>query len=203
MGSKLLIASNNQKKIKEIKEILGDFFDEFVTFSDYNLDSPEENGDTFSQNSLIKAKFGCDNTNLVTLADDSGLCVPFLNGEPGIYSSRYACEGDDLKNYVKLLDKLKDVPDKKREAYFISVIVMVFPDGKTLTSEGRVYGNITKEPRGENGFGYDPIFFLDEFKATMAELSSNDKNNISHRAIALKKMREKLGGVISEDSCNK
>lgn len=193
--NKLLIASNNPKKIKEIKEILGEFFHEFQTFKDYKLESPEEDGSTFVENSLIKARYGCKHTNLVTLADDSGLCVPFLRGEPGIYSSRYAQEGDDVKNYQKLLKELEGASTRERQAYFVSVISMVFPDGQELSAEGRVYGSIINEPRGENGFGYDPIFFLEQFSSTMAEISNIQKNTISHRAVALKKIREKLEGI--------
>ena len=194
ISEKLLIASNNPKKIKEIKEILSDFFDEFVTFKDYNLDSPEENGSTFVENSLIKARFGASKTSLITLADDSGLCVDHLNGNPGVYSARYAVEGDDIKNYQKLLENLKDVPFDQRDAFFESAIALVYPNGQELVTQGRVHGVITFEPQGENGFGYDPIFFIPKYNCTMAQLPAETKNIISHRGVALKKLKEKLEG---------
>ncbi|WP_091350552.1 RdgB/HAM1 family non-canonical purine NTP pyrophosphatase [Anaerobranca gottschalkii] len=192
---KLLIASNNPKKIIEIKEILGDFFDEFYTFNDFGLESPDENGTTFTENSLIKGEYGCRKTGMITLADDSGLCVDYLQGEPGVYSARYAEEGNDIKNYQKILEKLHGVPYHQRTAYFISVIALVFPDGKKIISEGKVEGIIGTEPKGENGFGYDPIFYLPQYQCTMAELSKEEKNKISHRSMALKKLKEQLEGI--------
>lgn len=189
---KLLIASNNQKKIKEIKDILGNFFDEFLTFNDFNIESPEETGITFHSNSLIKARYGCSLTGLPTLADDSGLCVDYLGGEPGVFSARYSSEGDDINNYRKLLKKLEEVPEEQRTAYFISVIALVYPDGKELLTEGKVHGVITNEPKGDNGFGYDPIFYLPHYKATMAEISKDEKNKISHRGIALQNLKKQL-----------
>ncbi|SHK04079.1 XTP/dITP diphosphohydrolase [Anaerobranca californiensis DSM 14826] len=191
---KLLIASNNPKKIIEIKEILGDFFDEFYTFNDFGLESPEENGTTFEENSLIKGVYGCRKTGMITLADDSGLCVDYLNGEPGVYSARYAETGNDVKNYQKLLEKLQGVPYDQRTAYFISVIALVYPDGKKIICEGKVEGIISTEPKGDNGFGYDPVFYLPQYRCTMAQLSKDAKNKISHRSIALKKLKEQLEG---------
>jgi XTP/dITP diphosphohydrolase len=193
--NKLLIASNNPKKIKEIKEILGDFFDIFLTFKECGLESPEENGETFKENSLIKATYGCEKTGYITLADDSGLCVDYLNGEPGVYSARYAEEGNDKKNYQKLLDKLQGIPKEYRSAHFISVIALVYPDGRKIICEGKVDGIIDTEPRGENGFGYDPVFYLPQYQCTMAQLPAEEKNKISHRGKALKKLKEELEGM--------
>ena len=189
---KLLIASNNPKKIKEIKDILGGFFLDFLTFKDFNIESPEEDGSSFEENSLIKARHGCLLTGLPTLADDSGLCVEHLGGEPGIYSSRYSSEGDDVKNYQKLLDNLKGV--EQRAAYFISVIALVYPDGQEIVTEGKVHGVISNHPRGDNGFGYDPIFYLPQYGSTIAEISKEEKNKISHRGVALQNLKAKLEG---------
>lgn len=192
---KLLIASNNPNKIKEIREILGNFFDDFVTFKDFNIQSPEENGKSFEENSLIKARYGCQKTGFATLADDSGLCVDYLGGEPGIYSSRYASEGDDISNYQKLLDNLNGVSKEQRGAYFISVIALVYPNGQEIITEGKIHGMISTEPKGENGFGYDPIFYLPQYKCSMAEISVSEKNKISHRAVALLNLKEQLEGL--------
>lgn len=193
--NKLLIASNNPKKIKEIREILGDFFDDFVTFKDFNIQSPEENGESFVENSLIKARYGYQKTGLATLADDSGLCVDYLGGEPGIYSSRYASEGDDISNYQKLLGNLNGVTKEQRGGYFISVIALVLPKGEEIVTEGKVHGIISTKPKGENGFGYDPIFYLPQYNCSMAEIPVAEKNKISHRAVALLNLKEQLEGL--------
>lgn len=190
---KVILASNNAHKLEEIHAILKDFNYELVSMKDAGLDMDiEENGTTFEANSLIKAKAVVDLTNTVAIADDSGLMVDALNGEPGVYSARYAGEpSDSHKNNEKLLKALENKED--RQAKFVSVITMLFPDGKTIVARGEAFGKIGFEYKGDNGFGYDPLFIDDVSGLTYAELSSEEKNERSHRANALKILKEKLG----------
>lgn len=153
----------------------------------------EENGTTFEENAIIKARAVCEATGEPALADDSGLEIDYLNKEPGVYSARYA--GVDTPYEIKnqmLMDRLEGVPDEKRTARFVCVIAAVFPDGRVITQTGTMEGIIAHEAKGENGFGYDPIFFLPAYGCTSAELSPEDKNAISHRGVALRKMRDVL-----------
>ncbi len=187
---KLIVASANKGKIREIKELLGDRY-EIVSMSDAGINiDVEETGSTFEENAVIKAKAIFALCGCPVISDDSGLVADALNGEPGVYSARYAGnEHDDEKNNQKLLNKLKDKTD--RSARFVSAVV--FYDGKRLvTAEGRVEGKILTEKKGENGFGYDPLFYSAELKKTFGEASAEEKNSVSHRARAFKSLMEKL-----------
>lgn len=189
---KLVIASNNKNKIREIKSIVGDFFADIKALYELGLNiEVEETGETFQENALLKAREICRLTGMCALADDSGLCVNALNGAPGVYSARYAGnEHDDGKNNELLLKNLSGATD--RSAYFISVVALVYPDGRELIAEGRVQGRILTEPEGDNGFGYDPLFYSDELKKSFGVASAEEKNGVSHRARALNALREKL-----------
>ncbi|MCR4661308.1 MAG: XTP/dITP diphosphatase [Clostridia bacterium] len=188
---KLVLATNNVNKIREMKSILGNFFEEIVTLKEIGFnDDVEETGDTFFENALIKAKAISKFSNLPALADDSGLVVEALNGEPGVYSARYAGDHNDENNIKKLLDKLKNVNNRK--AKFVTSIVLYYPNGEYIETTGEVYGNIIDEKRGSNGFGYDPVFFSTELNKTFAEASGEEKNSVSHRGRALKMLIQKL-----------
>ena len=181
---KLVIASNNKHKIAEIKSILAGKFDEILSLAEAGIQiEPEEDGLTFEENALIKARAVWSLAGCACLADDSGLMVDALNGQPGVHSARYAGEPcDDRKNNEKLLQKLDGVTD--RTAHFVSVVALV--DGhRELVAEGRTSGRILHEGKGDGGFGYDPLFYADELKKTYAEASAEEKNGISHRAKAL------------------
>lgn len=191
---KVIIASNNLHKIEEIKAILKDFPFEVISLKEAGVTAEvEENGKTFEDNAYIKAKEIMELTGEICLADDSGLEVMALGGEPGVYSARYAGEhGNDKKNNQKLLERLGGFPEGKRDARFVSSIVMLFPDGKDIRAEGYVYGEIGFCERGANGFGYDPLFSIPKLNKTMAELTSDEKNAISHRGNALALLKKKL-----------
>ena len=195
---KFILASNNNHKIKEIKEILKDFDFEILSLKEAGINiEVKEDGKTFEENSFKKANeireylINRGEKNFIVMADDSGLEVDFLNGAPGIYSARFAGEhGNDAKNNKKLLEELKDVEERK--ANFICVIVAVTDKGEKIVAEGKSYGVILKELCGTDGFGYDPLFYVLEFNKTFAEMSSSEKNSISHRGRALNKLKEKL-----------
>ena len=192
---KVILASNNKHKLKEIKEILRDFDYELITMEDAGLVNLEivEDGQTFEENSYIKAKTILDKLSEITIADDSGLMVEFLDGEPGVYSARYA--GDEVSyedNNKKLINVMSEVPFIERNAKFVSVITMMFPSGEKIVARGEVHGYIALKEAGADGFGYDPLFYIPELKKTFAELSLEEKNEISHRAVALKLLKEKL-----------
>lgn len=194
MKKKLVFATGNEGKMREIREILQDLDVEIFSLkeADIQMDA-EENGATFEENALIKAKAAAEHTDAIVLADDSGLEIDYLGGEPGVYSARYL--GEDTSYRIKnqnLIDRLEGVPEEKRTARFVCVIAAVLPDGRTLTSRGTIEGVIGTEERGEGGFGYDPIFFLPEYGCSTAELSMKQKNEISHRGKALREMKEKL-----------
>ena len=195
---KLVLASKNPKKLKEMQEILGQFEVEVCLQSDVGLDlDVEETGSTFEENSLIKAKAVMEASGLPAIADDSGLCVDALNGAPGIYSARYGGEGlDDVGRYRLLLENMKGM--SPRTAKFVSVITCCFPNGDVLTARGECSGTIAFAPQGENGFGYDPVFWLPEMKKTFAQLSAEEKNAISHRGKALEKFQ-----IVLEEYLNK
>ena len=192
-----VLASKNAHKLKEIAKITERFGMELVLQSELGLDlDPEENGTTFEENSLIKAKAVMEASGMAAIADDSGLMVDALCGEPGIYSARYggdACK-NDKERYEYLLRKLENVPDEQRTAKFVSVITLLYPDGTSVIARGECPGIILREARGENGFGYDPVFYVKEDGLTMAEMSAEQKNEISHRARALQALAKKLGG---------
>ena len=190
--NKIIFATTNTGKIKEIKEILSDCDVEVISMKEMNITTDvEENGTTFEENSLIKARAISKLTGLPVLADDSGLEVDYLNGEPGIYSARYLGRDTDYdykNNYI--IDKLKDAKDSERSARFVCVISLVLPDGREFVKKGIMEGRIGYEIKGENGFGYDPIFYLPEYGKTSAEISGEEKNKISHRGKALRAMKE-------------
>jgi XTP/dITP diphosphohydrolase len=184
---KVVLATNNPGKVREIREILAPRGIEVVSLSEYpGLAEIKEDGDTFKDNAAIKALAACEHTNLVALADDSGLEVDCLDGAPGVYSSRFAGEEkDDAANNRRLLELLASVPEKERTARFRCVVAIVDREGWIYTAEGTCEGIIAMEPRGEGGFGYDPLFYLPEYGKTFAELEPEIKNKISHRARAL------------------
>ncbi|WP_373708614.1 RdgB/HAM1 family non-canonical purine NTP pyrophosphatase [Kaistella sp.] len=187
MKKEILIATHNAHKKEEIQQILGENFT-VTSLTDYNIhDEIVEDGTTFHANALIKAQYCFDTTGKPSLGDDSGLVVEALDGRPGIYSARYAGNHDFAKNMDKVLEELEEVENRK--AYFVTVMCLVDETG-TNYFEGRVYGNLTKEVRGEKGFGYDPIFIPDNYEITFAEMKAEDKNKISHRKKAIEKFLE-------------
>ncbi len=192
---KIVLASKNRHKLVEISKITERFGFELVLQSELGVDiDVEETGTTFEENSFLKAEAVMKATGLPALADDSGIAVDALNGEPGIYSARYGFDEslDDWGRLLLLLKNTEHVPDGERQAQFVCVITLVMPDGKTIQARGEIHGELTREARGENGFGYDPIFFYPPLGKTTAELSSEEKNQVSHRANALKVFYEKL-----------
>ena len=194
---KIVFATTNAGKIKEIKEILSDFDVEVASMKEMSITADiEENGATFEENSLIKARAVSQLPGLPALADDSGLEVDYLNGEPGIYSARYLGRDTDYdykNNYI--IKKLKDAKDEERSARFVCVISLVLPDGREFVKKGVMEGRIGYEIKGENGFGYDPIFYLPEYGKTSAEISAEEKNKISHRGKALSAMKELIASL--------
>ncbi|MBO8129539.1 MAG: XTP/dITP diphosphatase [Peptococcaceae bacterium] len=190
----LILATRNQNKVREIAAILEPYHIEVVSLDTYP-DLPEvvEDGKTFEENAVKKARTIATLTGEMALADDSGLEVDYLNGAPGVYSARFAGEPkDDVANNRKLLQLLNGVPEEKRTARFRCVMALAEPSGRVQTTEGTCEGVISFEPRGDNGFGYDPLFFVPEFGRTMAQLDLETKNSISHRGRALEKMRPKI-----------
>ena len=187
----LLIASNNKHKIEEIKAVLKGKFDKITTLSDEGIIcDPEETGETFYDNALIKALAVAKLTNKVVLADDTGLCVKALDGRPGVHSARYADDHDNAANRRKVLRELQGITD--RTAYFQSVVILLYPDGKILTGEGKVDGYIIDDEKGENGFGYDCIFYSTELCKTFAQASTAEKLTVSHRSRALRDLLTKI-----------
>lgn len=194
---KAVLASNNKHKLVEIKTILNGKFDDILTLKDLNIQVEiEENGSTFEQNAYIKASEIAKMTGLPAIGDDSGICVNALDGEPNIYSARYAGEPcDDKKNNEKLLNKIHALEKDgqvDRTAYFQSVVVLCYPDGKYISGSGRTCGKIIDEYRGDNGFGYDPLFLSDELGKTFGEATMEEKNKISHRSRALADLLSKM-----------
>lgn len=196
--TKIILASNNQNKVAEVKEILKDKNVEIVSLKEAGIDvDVEENGTTFEENALIKARAVCKLNGSVTMADDSGLEVDYLDKQPGVYSARFM--GHDISYDIKnkaIIDKLEGVEGDARSARFVAAIAVVFPDGKEIVTRGTMEGLIAREPAGDNGFGYDPIVYLPEYGMTSAQLSPEEKNKISHRGKALKKMAEELKGIL-------
>ncbi len=189
---KLIVSSGNKNKIKEIANILRDLPIEVLSKKDIGLENLEviENGKTLEENSLLKARALFEKTKHMVIADDSGLFVDILNGEPGIYSSRYAGEeGNDEKNNKKLIEKLKKYSIEERKASFKTVIVLITEEGQATTVEGECKGSIGSQPKGNQGFGYDPLFIAEGFKKTFGELDEEVKNEISHRGKALNKLK--------------
>ncbi len=191
---KIIFATGNENKMREIRQIMGDMPVEILSMKQAGVSADiVEDGTTFEENALIKARAIAEITKEIVLADDSGLEIDALNKEPGIYSARYM--GEDTSYHVKnrnLISRLEGVEEEKRTARFVCAIAAAFPDGEAVTTVGTIEGRIAYEEKGENGFGYDPIFFVPEFGCTTAELSDEEKNKISHRGNALRAMKEKL-----------
>lgn len=200
---KIIAATGNKNKLKEFGEIFSSFgFNvEMKSAAECNVfEFPEETEETFIGNAFIKAQFLYENSDIddstVVLADDSGLVVDALNGAPGVYSARYAgADASDNDRINKILSELNDVPEEKRTASFVCSIAVILPDGSRLNTDGFMKGRIAFEKKGENGFGYDPIMYIPEYGKHVAELSSEEKNRISHRGEALRLMAEKLKNV--------
>jgi len=195
---KLVLATNNKNKVVEINDLVKSLNIEVLGIKDIVKDfDVEENGKTFMENARIKAVTAAKASGCYAFGDDSGLAVDALNGAPGIYSSRY--EETDEKRINRILNELKDIPQDKRPARFICAVALASPDGKILFEcEGKCEGIIAEKPKGNKGFGYDPIFYINEKNATMAELSLEDKNTISHRSKAVKKLIDWLKSNTSE-----
>ena len=197
--AKLLLATNNTGKVHEYQSLLTGIPWELTTPKQQGIQlEVEETGSSFEENARLKALAFARDSGLLTLADDSGLEVDALNGEPGIRSSRYAGEGaSDADRVNFLLNKLKDVPEEKRTARFRCVIALAWPDGRIEYFTGTCEGTITFTPKGEEGFGYDPVFYFPELKKTMAELPMEVKNRVSHRARAAREVWKRLGGSLA------
>ncbi len=192
---KVVLASKNKHKLAEISKITEKFDMELVLESELGVDiDVEETGSTFEENSFLKANAVMQATGLPALADDSGIAVDALNGEPGIYSARYGFDDtlDDAGRVQLLLRNMEAVPDGKRQAQFVCVITLVTPEGNTIQARGEVHGEVLRETRGEGGFGYDPVFYYPPFGKTLAQVSAGEKNRVSHRAKALKIFYDKL-----------
>ena len=187
---KIIFATNNQDKMKEIHAIMADFPAQIVSLKEAGIHADvDENGKTFEENAAIKEEAICKLTGYVTIADDSGLEIDALGGEPGIYSARYM--GEDTSYRIKnanLIERLAGVPDEKRTARFVCAVAAAFPDAPTQIVRGTIEGRIGYEEAGENGFGYDPIFYVPEYGCTTAQMPPEEKNKISHRGRALKKI---------------
>lgn len=199
---KFVLASNNSGKLKEMKVMLSEMGYEIISQREAGLDlEVEETGTTFLENAFLKAEAACRLTGLPAIADDSGLVVEALNGEPGVYSARYAGEDKtDKERNLYLLEKMKN--QEHRDAKFVSEIACVFPNGDRLSARGECYGIIIDEERGESGFGYDPTFLFPELGLTMAEISPELKNKISHRAKAMEKFGKKLKEYLTQGDEN-
>lgn len=195
---KLVLASKNQKKLVEMREILSALGVEVVLQSEVGVDvDVEETGTTFAENAALKARAVCEASGLPAIADDSGLCVDALNGAPGVYSARYGGEGlDDVGRYKLLLENMRGQLD--RRCGFVSAICCAFPNGDEVTAQGECRGTLAYAARGDNGFGYDPIFFVPEKKKTFAELTAEEKNEISHRGKALCAFQKNLENYLNK-----
>lgn len=194
MDQTIIIATKNEGKAKEFKELFNRYGYQIKTLVDFpEIEDVPETGSTFAENAYQKAAAISKKLNTIVLADDSGIEVDALDGKPGIYSARFAGEhGNDAANNEKLLAELKGLPAEERKANFHCSLVILGPDRDTLSVEGKVHGRILKEGQGAHGFGYDPLFYMEDLNKTMAELTSEEKNAISHRAKALVKLEEQL-----------
>lgn len=195
MSKKLIFATTNEGKMKEIRMILADLGMEILSLKDMKINVDiEENGKTFEENAIIKAKAICELTGEMVLADDSGLEVDYMDKAPGVYSARYL--GEDTPYSVKnqtIIDNLKDAKGEERSARFVCAIAAAFPDGRVLTTQATIEGYIGYEEKGTNGFGYDPLMYVPEYDMTTGQMEPEMKNKISHRGKALELMKEKLG----------
>ena len=194
MSGRIVFATGNKGKIKEIQMIMADTGLEVVSMKEAGIVvEPDENGATYEENALIKARAVAEYTDDIVMADDSGLEIDYLNKEPGIYSARYM--GEDTSYRIKnanLIERLNGVPDEQRTARFVCAIAAVLPDGTELTTRAAIEGRIGYEEKGSNGFGYDPIFYVPRFGKTTAELTEEEKNQVSHRGQALELMKKEL-----------
>lgn len=194
MAGRIVFATGNAGKIKEINMIMADTGMEVISMKDAGISIDiEENGTTYEENAMIKARAVAAYTNEIVLADDSGLEIDYLNKEPGVYSARYM--GEDTSYRIKnanLIQRLEGVPDEQRTARFVCAIAAVLPDGTELTTRATIEGRIDYEEKGQNGFGFDPIFYVPEFGKTTAQLSEEEKNQVSHRGKALERMKKEL-----------
>ncbi len=197
---KFVLASKNAGKIAEMREILGALGCEVIGQKDAGVDvDVEETGTTFEENSALKATAVMQASGIAAIADDSGIVVDALDGAPGVYSARFGGLDSDEARTALLLEKLEEVPDAERTGRFVSVITCALPDGTILSARGECEGVITREVRGENGFGYDPVFLYEPDGLTFAELSAERKNEISHRAVAIVRFAEKLKEYLNAD----
>ena len=196
MEQKIIFATGNKDKMREIRMILADLDVEILSMKEAGIVLDiEENGTTFEENAIIKAKAVAKHTDAIVLADDSGLEIDYLNKEPGVYSARYM--GEDTSYTIKnknLIDRLEGVPKEQRTARFVCAIAAVLPDQEVIVKRGTIEGYIGYEPAGENGFGYDPIFYVDEYNCSTAQRPADKKNELSHRGKALRAMKEALRG---------
>lgn len=203
MTARLVFATGNVHKLQELEAILAPAWEQFepgviARMSDFGVTDPVEDGISFAENSLIKARHVCNATGLPAIADDSGITVDVLGGAPGIFSARWAgSHGDDQANLDLLLAQLSDVKDEHRQGAFVSVAALVLPDGREFVEEGVVRGHLLRERRGEGGFGYDPIFVPDGFEVSTAQMSPEQKNTISHRGIAFRALMPQIIEALS------
>lgn len=192
----VVVATKNMGKVREFAELFEKFGLEVKSLHDFpHIEEVEETGKTFEENAILKAESLCKQLNEIVIADDSGLIVDALNGGPGVYSARYAGEQkDDQANIQKVITELNSIPTERRTARFYCALAVAFPEENKeyVIVNGTCEGKILEQPRGEQGFGYDPIFYVEEYKQAMAELSSDEKNKISHRGRALRKLEEKI-----------
>lgn len=191
---RIIFATGNQGKMKEIREIMSNISDKIFSLKEAGIEADiDENGTTFEENAIIKAKTICELTGQIVMADDSGLEVDYMDKAPGVYSARYL--GEDTPYSIKnaaIIKNLENAKGDERSARFVCVIAAAFPDGRVITSRGVIEGLIGYEEKGDNGFGYDPIFYVPEYNMTTAQMNSEQKNQISHRGKALRLMKEKL-----------
>lgn len=202
MEHRIIVATGNEGKMREVRLILADLGMEIISMREAGASCEiEETGSSFSENAEIKAKAVWEQTGHIVLADDSGLVVDYLGGEPGIYSARYM--GEDTSYEIKnqaIIDRVAEAKEEERTARFVSAIAAVLPDGTILHTEGTVEGKIAHQPAGTEGFGYDPIFYLPEYGMTSAQIPIEKKNEISHRGKALEAMKQKLKGLYREEN---
>jgi len=194
---KILIATTNQGKVQEIRNLVKGLPALFVSLSEVpGIPEVVEDGATFEENALKKARTMAYSTGIVTLADDSGLCIDALDGRPGVHSARYAGDhASDEEKYLRVLEEMEGIPDSERSARFVCALALVAPDGEEKLFRGVCEGRITREPRGSSGFGYDPIFYFEEAECTFAEMGGESKNRVSHRGRALRQFADFLRGL--------
>jgi len=194
LRNRITIATHNAGKLREFAELLQPYIAKIISAGELGLPAPEETGTTFTENALLKAKMAAEASDSLSLADDSGLCINALNGQPGIFSARWAHPTSET-SIKRVLNELKNADD--RSAYFICVLALYWPGGKYEIFEGRIDGTIAAAPRGTNGHGYDPIFISKGYNVTFAEISDAEKNGISHRGLAIQKLIERFQSLQS------